>query len=291
MKMKNGLMILVRSFILLTLALGCFSTAAEPVRITAKVLAVHEGQGQMRVEVVKSEPLLAGWAATTQVDFNVGLGDVAIAYLDRTIQADAVYYNQRWNLERIFPIDLSLECAAVNSSLRLQTAAQERGTYVKLGMPIPEFVLIDQDGDFVGASDFKGRAFVLNFIFTRCRAATMCPASTARMAELQRQAGAAGLSQLEFVTISFDPEYDSPGILRQYAADFGIELDNFHLLTGSPQVVDDLLHQFGILTREEAGTIQHTMATLLIDASGRVALRKEGQRWQLQDFLQAAKLL
>ena len=55
--------------------------------------------------------------------------------------------------------------------------------------------------------------------------------------------------------------------------------------------MDDLLRQFGILTMDEDGTINHTMATLLIDANGRVALRKEGSRWAVETFLQEAMQL
>jgi protein SCO1/2 len=119
----------------------------------------------------------------------------------------------------------------------------------------------------------------------------MCPASSTRMSDLQEAAREAGLMDLHFVTITFDPAFDSPGILRQYAEGYGLEPENFHLLTGTQETVDDLLRQFGILTIEEDGTINHTMATLLIDANGRVAFRKEGSTWSVQEFLQAAEKL
>jgi len=99
------------------------------------------------------------------------------------------------------------------------------------------------------------------------------------------------LKGLHFVTITFDPEFDSPGILRQYADGYEIEHDNFHLLTATQTLVDDLLRQFGILTMDEDGTINHTMATLLIDANGRVAFRKEGSTWSVKEFIKEAKEL
>ena len=77
----------------------------------------------------------------------------------------------------------------------------------------------------------------------------------------------------------------------QYADGYGMESENFHLLTMSQSVVDDLLRQFGILTMEEDGTINHTMATLLVDANGRVAYRKEGATWSTKDFMEAATKL
>lgn len=270
---------------------GSISASAESVSIEAQVSAVDAATRRLQVEIVKSEGEVVELSVGSVVDFKVGPGDAAIGYLGQTVQAEAVYYNKNWNLEQVFPVGPLDERAAINSKLRSDTKALRRGTYVKAGMPIPDFVLIDQNGAFVQASDLKGKAFVLNFIFTRCRATTMCPASTTRMAELQEQARAAGNEDLHFVTISFDPEYDSPGILRQYAEGYGIEFENFHLLTGSPQVVDDLLRQFGILTREEDGTINHTMATVLVDAEGIVAYRKEGQNWKVEDFMKAADSL
>jgi protein SCO1/2 len=162
---------------------------------------------------------------------------------------------------------------------------------VREGDYIPNFAMIDQHGDFLQIAAMRGKAFVLNFIFTRCQVATMCPASTIRMSELQELSREAGLEQLHFVTITFDPEFDSPGTLRQYATGYGLENENFHLLTGTQELVDDLLRQFGIVTMEEDGTINHTMATLLVDANGRVAFRKEGSKWSTKEFLQEARAL
>ena len=93
------------------------------------------------------------------------------------------------------------------------------------------------------------------------------------------------------MTITFDPEFDSPGILRNYAKNYGLENENFHLLTSTQETVDDLMRLFGILTIEEDGTINHTMATLLVDANGRVAFRKEGSQWTADEFLKEIEAL
>jgi protein SCO1/2 len=179
----------------------------------------------------------------------------------------------------------------INKQLHAATATMSRRKYVSVGDYIPNFAMIDQHGDFLQIGAMRGKAFVLNFIFTRCQAATMCPASTTRMSELQELSREAGLEELHFVTITFDPEFDSPGILRQYATGYGLENENFHLLTGTQELVDDLLRQFGILSMEEDGTINHTMATLLVDANGRVAFRKEGSKWTTKEFLREARAL
>ena len=111
------------------------------------------------------------------------------------------------------------------------------------------------------------------------------------MEKLQEAARDEGLDNLHFVTITFDPAFDSPGILRNYAKGYGFEFDTFHILTGTQTLIDDLLRQFGIITMDEDGTINHTMATLLVDANGRVAYRKEGSSWTAEEFLKAARKL
>ena len=273
---------------LFSVLLALTAYAAE---VQGRVLAVYSDLRALEVELTQSDDaeLVAG---ATQ-SFRVGAGDLAIGYQGRLIKGNVAYYGKRWHLEQVFPLDGQGAKAAadVNQQLHQTTASMSRRKFVKQGDYIPNFAMIDQHGDFVQARQLQGKPFVLNFIFTRCTVPTMCPASSTRMSTLQDAAREAALDDLQFVTITFDPAFDSPGILKQYAEGYGMEPENFHLLTGEPSVVDDLLRQFGILTMEEDGTINHTMATLLVDANGRVAYRKEGAAWTPQEFLQAAKKL
>lgn len=245
----------------------------------------------LEVEVIESE--LDEFKVGETHRFRVGAGDLSIGYKGRTIKANAAYFGKKWHLEQVFPVDGIGAKAAhdVNKQLHQATASMSRRKYVKQGEYIPNFAMIDQRGDFLQIRQLSGKPVMLNFIFTRCTVPTMCPASSDRMAKMQKAASEQGLVDLHFVTITFDPAFDSPGILKQYAEGYGMDPDDFYLLTGEQTVVDDLLRQFGILTMEEDGTINHTMATLLIDANGRVAFRKEGSSWRVDEFLEAAKEL
>ncbi|MGJ8651638.1 MAG: SCO family protein [Opitutaceae bacterium] len=272
--------------------LGILSIAtAEPVAIQARVVSVDTSAREYQVELDSAAQSALKLEAVHT--FRVGLGDAELDYSGRRVRAEAVFYNKLWHLERIFPIDGDGAKAMrdVNARLHKATATMSRRSYVKQGDYLPDFAMIDHDGRFLQIRELQGKAFVLNFIFTRCTVPTMCPASTTRMSDLQTAAAEAGLDNLHFVTITFDPTFDSPGILRQYADGYGLDLANFHLLTGTNEVVQDLLRQFGILTMEEDGTINHTMATLLVDAAGRVAFRKEGSSWTAAEFMKAAKEL
>ena len=69
----------------------------------------------------------------------------------------------------------------------------------------------------------------------------MCPASTRRMSILQDKAREIGLEDLHFLSITFDSEYDSPGILKQYGKSYDIEFDTFTFMTAKPLWVEDLM--------------------------------------------------
>ena len=264
---------------------------ADTFSFKGRVAEVLPDERSFRVELTESPnaEIPAGSVHT----FRVGAGDLEIGYQDRLIKAEAVYYNKAWHLERIFPLDgIGVKAMHdVNRQLHNLTVSMNRREYLKEGDYIPNFAMIDQHGNFLQIRELRGKAFVLNFIFTSCKVATMCPASTQRMAELQELSRARAMENLHFVTITFDPEFDSPGILRSYGKNYGLENDNFHLLTSTQETVDDLLRLFGILTVEEDGTINHTMATLLVDANGRIAFRKEGSQWSVDEFLKEAKEL
>jgi protein SCO1/2 len=266
--------------------------ASHAAAIQGRVLAVLPDARSFEVELTQSDDSELATGSTQT--FRVGAGDLAIGYAGRTIKGNAAFYAKQWHLEQVFPLDgLGAKAARdVNQQLHQATAVMSRRKYVKQGEYIPNFAMIDQHGYFLQIRQMQGKPFVLNFIFTRCAVPTMCPASSTRMSAMQDAAREAGLDDLHFVTITFDPAFDSPGILNQYADGYGMEPENFHLMTtGDPSLVDDLLRQFGILTMEEDGTINHTMATLLVDVNGRVAYRKEGATWTTQEFLEAAKEL
>ncbi len=266
--------------------LAALSTHAAAIQ--GRVLSVLPDARLLEVELTESDDRKLEVGSTQT--FRVGAGDLAIGYIGRTIRANAAYYGKKWHLEQVFPLDgLGAKAAGdVNTQLHQATASMSRRKFVKQGEYIPNFAMINQHGEFLQIRQLQGKPFVLNFIFTRCTVPTMCPASSTRMSAMQDAAREAGLDDLQFVTITFDPAFDSPGILKQYAEGYGMEPENFNLLTGDQSVVDDLLRQFGILTMDEDGTINHTMATLLVDANGRVAYRKEGASWTTEEFLEAA---
>jgi protein SCO1/2 len=169
--------------------------------------------------------------------------------------------------------------------LRQDTHTRGKNAYREVGEMVPDFALYDQSGRVVQSSRFRGKQIVINFIFTRCPVATMCPASTAKMIAMQRLAREAAVPNLELVSITLDPAYDTPGVLREYADVRGIDTTNFSFLTGPQNAIKDLLTQFGVIAELEGDLIKHTLTTLLIDANGKIAHRADGSMWEPADFV------
>lgn len=96
------------------------------------------------------------------------------------------------------------------------------------------FRLTDQSGKVVSSPALRGKVWVAAFMFTRCP--TICPRITRRMQELQSAAKQAS-ANVELVSISVDPEYDTPHVLQSYAREFDLDTQNWRFLTGDSQLI------------------------------------------------------
>lgn len=225
----------------------------------------------------------------TPISAMVNPGDFANNYSGQTVHATlSERVDGSLLLHNIYPQDpLSMSrLEQTNANLRRDTVERGRRVFRLEGDFIPEFAAWNEEGKIVTDKDFRGRFMVINFIFSRCPTPDMCPAQTMRMARLQRELARLEKSQdVELVSFTLDPEYDSPGILRDYAETRGIELSNFSLLTAPKTAMEDLYRQFGIVAYEADGTIDHTIGTLLVSPKGKILYRKSGSRWSVTEFL------
>jgi protein SCO1/2 len=179
--------------------------------------------------------------------------------------------------------------AAAALALRQDTFTRGKGAYREIGEKAPSFTLLNQDGKPTAFDHFRGKRVVLNFIFTRCPVATMCPASTAKMMSLQASAQKAGITDLELVSISFDSAYDTPPVLKAYADVRGIDTTHWSFLTGPESAIRDLLAQFGVIAEPGENVFKHSLATLLIGRDGKILHRVDGSAWSPEEFLAQLK--
>ncbi len=265
------------------LAFCAAGLAAEEKPVLADVLSVDRKAKTAQVRPVEG-------AAEQQVI--LGEADAAIGWAGRRIRYVPVRQGDRVRADRIFPADAEELRRMKETTDTLRRLTADRGRMVTR-MPtelVPDMALWNQDGKVVTKRDLLGRPFVLNFVFTSCRNAKMCPAATRCMKQLGDALDKSG-SEVRLVTISFDPEVDSPGTLRAYADGYGIDGRRHLFLTGDEGQIRDLMRQYGILTAESDGTIVHNAATLVVSAEGRIVRRFEGATFDAEQILQSLSSL
>ena len=264
------------------------ATAAAPVEkrypLTGEVIRVDAAN---KVLVVQHDEIKDFMPAMT-MEFTVSAADLAAAKPGERIRGELVPVKKgNWRLENIWPDDkpAAAAIAAQAAALRQDTLIRGQSAYREVGEKMPDFALYDQEGRVVQSARFRGKQVMLNFIFSRCPVATMCPASTMKMMGTQKLAREAGVPTIEFVSITLDPAYDTPAVLKEYAATRGIDTTNFSFLTGPENAIKDLLTQFGVIAEFDGALLKHTLSTRLIDENGRIIHRADGSAWEPQDFV------
>ena len=155
------------------------------------------------------------------------------------------------------------------------------------GDAVPSFALTNQNGGPVVLDTFHGRPFVLTFIFTRCPVPKFCPFISHNFSELQEaikaDAGTAGKARL--LSITLDPKFDTPEILKSYAEQQKADPEIWTFATGEPTEIEKLTQSFAVFVQPEAGTISHGLATALIGPDGRVVKIWRGNGWKPSEVI------
>lgn len=148
----------------------------------------------------------------------------------------------------------------------------------------PGFALIGEDGKPVALGDFRGRALVVSFIYTACP--DYCPLLTAKLAGVQDALGDAFGRQVAFVSITVDPELDTPEVLAHYALSHGADLDGWHFLTGEPAAIEAVTRAYGVFAMQASNDlVDHTFLTSLVDPAGVLRVQYIGYRFDPASFM------
>jgi len=149
--------------------------------------------------------------------------------------------------------------------------------------PAPEFALTSQDGKQIALADLRGKIVAVTFIFTLCSAT--CPVLTPMMSLVQDRLGRDFGRNIVFVSITVDPERDTPDVLKLYAQMYGADVPGWSFLTGEPVVVQDLTRRYGVFASKTAnGDIEHSFLTSIIDQRGILRVQYLGVRFDPEEF-------
>jgi protein SCO1/2 len=158
---------------------------------------------------------------------------------------------------------------------------------------VPDFKLRNQDGRAIHLGQFRGRALVITFIYTRCPLPNFCPRVTHNFAVLEKELAAnpALYARTELLSVSFDPEHDTPERLRAYGASYiGSDAKNafahWEFAVPEKPILVEMAKFFDLgMTSNADTTITHTLSTTLIGPDGKVVRFYPGNEWTPEQVL------
>ena len=115
----------------------------------------------------------------------------------------------------------------------------------------PQVVLMDQAGQPLALQDLRGKVVLLTFIYSAC--ADVCPLITAAMTGVQQHLTARERFDVFFLSVTLEPEVDTPAVLQAYAEHHGADLTSWAFLTGSPTAVQAVWQAFGLTVKRRRG--------------------------------------
>ena len=147
----------------------------------------------------------------------------------------------------------------------------------------PDFALTSQDGAEVTLGALRGKVVAVTFIYTWCP--DVCPMLTDKMARVQDELGPDFGSKVAFVSITVDPERDTPDVLKEYAEAFHADFAGWSFLTGEPAAIREVARRYGVAVAPAADDqVDHTLLTTLVDRHGMMRVQYLGYRFDPEEF-------
>jgi protein SCO1/2 len=140
--------------------------------------------------------------------------------------------------------------------------------------PLLDYKFTNELGQAVSINDFRGQALAITFFYTRCPLPDFCP----RLSRNFQEASAKLLTRpgtptnWHFISVSIDPEFDTPEMLKTYAGIYQADPAHWSFLTGPAEKISQLANQSGVTYRSVDGSIDHNFRTLIVDPSGHLQM-------------------
>lgn len=166
----------------------------------------------------------------------------------------------------------------------------------KVGAPVVDVALVDQDAKPFHLSDYKGTILAMTFIYTRCPLPEFCPRLMKSFQELDRaiEADPALRDRARLLSVSFDTEFDTPEVLNAFGSAFVTDrgkgpFARWRLATGTAEAIDRLARFLGLVFYKEDGTFAHSMVTVVIGPDGTLAREISGSDWDVAEALEGMR--
>lgn len=156
----------------------------------------------------------------------------------------------------------------------VSNSSNEDGKLVKIG-PAPKFELLNQDNLKISDQTYKGKVYVLEFFFSTCP--SICPKMNQSMLQIEKTFF--GNPNFGIVSITIDPEHDTPSVLKEHREFLGVKSSNWNFLTGDKTYIFDLSNKgfnlYAGQNNKAEGGFEHSGLFALIDKNGNIRCRKD----------------
>jgi protein SCO1 len=159
---------------------------------------------------------------------------------------------------------------------------------LQVGDALPDYRFTNQLGEVIHTGQFKGQALAITFLFTRCPFPNFCPRMANNFAEAQTKLLLSPNSPTNWhlLTLSFDPAFDRPAVLKAYAQGYRYDPQHWDFATGDLVDITAITEQFGLqFWNDESGSISHNLRAVVIDASGHVEKIFTGNQWTSDELV------
>jgi protein SCO1 len=265
-------------FGLFLMFVACAKEEEKRYELTGKVVAV-DLKGQT---VTLSHEEIKGYMEAMTMPFRLQKKDEF--YLDKMnagdkVQATLVVAGTRsW-----------LEDLVISQETSGDIPSTAKVTEPRAGDQVADFALVNQDNKKISLSQYKGKILLITFIYTRCPLPDYCPLMTSNFAEINKALAAqpALEKQTHLLSITVDPEYDKPAVLREYGLKYSgnQNFDHWEFATGSTEEIKKVAAYFGLHYVTENNQVIHNLQTALVAPDGKFVKMYRHNEWKPQDVL------
>lgn len=268
---------------------GPSSVASAPSTTNTQLFAVKgivRGLDPAQREVKIEHEAIPGFMEQMTMPFTVKETNL----LTGLLVGDAVSFRM-WVTPEEGWIDQIVKIPLTNVTLQMKPRPPVREVRLveplKLGDAIPDYPFTNQLGQSFGLAEFKGQALGITFIFTRCPFPNFCPRMSSHFREACQKLTVLpdGPPNWHLLTVSFDPDHDTPAVLKTYAEAYQADAKRWTFATGAMIDIDAITEQFGMFFAPDGAFFSHNVRTAVIDNRGRVQRIFAGNEWPVDDFV------
>ena len=241
---------------------------------------------------------IPGYMMEMTMDFNVkNTNDLSgISPKDEITFTLVVGENDEW-VESIRRVGHSAGTMTNKMSMPMEMSHGMMMAELKPGDLLPDYALMAEDGQQIHFSDFRGKALAFTFFFTRCPLPDYCPRMNNNFEQTRKilSTDTNAPTNWQFLSISFDPEFDTPDVLLNYADVYrGDNTNRWLFAAASTNVLADVALRLDLMVMRQGDNVSHNLRTVVLDPQGRIYKQFDSNQWtpqQLADaIMQAAHL-